>query len=108
MKHDEIARELRHVANTLRHADLPHSAETVERAISAIESQRWVPVTERLPPNSDTETYWCCVVTQLDGRTQRKCEELARVGDRWFPPLAICETVTHWQPLPAAPEDEKG
>jgi len=52
--------ELRHVASTLRHADLEHSAKAVERAIAALTRQQgewiaWKPG-DALPADG---MYWC-------------------------------------------------
>ena len=95
--------------------------DAVDTAINALESQRWIPVTERLPEESG-----CYLVVVADHEDEGK----SIVLNAWFNtnvynlPFGKCdlgwtllyefydltdglrEYITHWMPLPDLPKEE--
>jgi hypothetical protein len=67
-----------------------------ERIAAALERGVWVPVSERLP--DQTEVY----ITAF-GNKGVWLSVFNIDKQRWFPCVAYDPTVTHWMPLPAAP-----
>lgn len=71
--------------------------------IDVLESaQRWVPVSERLPEKKGY--YMTAVIDGFDG--SRSVEKFRYFGDGEFFAWSERYTVTHWMPLPSAPESE--
>jgi glutamine cyclotransferase len=58
---------------------------------------KWIPVSERLPKDHDV------VIVQGGIAYIRKGEWMTLTGER-YPGLPIQWTVTHWMPLPEAPD----
>ena len=80
------------------------AAELIERLTAENtvlrEKQRWIPVTERMPDDDAT------VLTYKNGILEVQKYEKGRNGwicNGWFWSMA---NVTHWMPLPEAPEVE--
>ena len=116
MKVNELIQELRDRAEFLQKVNRDSSthnsfAETMSQAADAIEELRdrnvgkWIPVTERLPDNVDEEVLVCNIeygksglgfvtVAIYDGSDWLECWERK----------TYLTAVTHWMPLPSAPE----
>lgn len=73
-------------------------AQAIEEAIQLLERTRWIPVSERLPVNSNLIMFY----TKYDGMRMGRFN-----GDDWN---TVCNVkfskmaVTHWMPLPKPPE----
>lgn len=67
---------------------------------------KWIPVSERLP--EDSGRYWCYVEEQNDLGKSHYQWNCSWNGDRWWVESEGGGIVTHWMPLPAAPEEVKG
>lgn len=72
------------------------------------EAQRWILVSERLPEEGERVLVW----NGADHPTHVATFTIGgRPGDRWFyddgygDPDCWIDGVTHWMPLPAAPEE---
>ena len=65
--------------------------------------QGWIPVTERLPePKADV----LCCIHYKDGRTGVNQGWYSALNEQWYIGVAgIHAPVTHWMPLPDAPEE---
>ena len=59
--------------------------------------QRWIPVTERLPTEEDADD---------DGFMFAYTTEHKKIIARWTDVCIFSEFITHWVPLPEAPEGE--
>lgn len=66
----------------------------------------WIPVSERLP--EDSGRYWCYVEEQNDLGKSHYQWNCSWNGDRWWVESEGGGIVTHWVPLPAAPQEVKG
>ncbi|UXE39470.1 DUF551 domain-containing protein [Raoultella ornithinolytica] len=66
-------------------------------------SDRWVPVSERLP--EDSGRYWCYVEEQNDLGKSHYQWNCSWNGDRWWVEREGGGIVTHWMPLTAAPRE---
>lgn len=75
--------------------------EALSYAVSHLETDRWIPVSERLP-----EDFLCVLVycPQFDNVycVFRECGDWHRFSHFDM----LMETVTHWRPLPKSPESE--
>lgn len=67
---------------------------------------KWIPVSERMP--EDSGRYWCYVEEQNDLGKSHYQWNCSWNGDRWWVESEGGGIVTHWMPLPAAPEEVKG
>lgn len=67
---------------------------------------KWIPVSERLP--EDSGRYWCYVEEQNDLGKSHYQWNCSWNGDRWWVESEGGGIVTHWMPLPAAPQEVKG
>ena len=99
---------------------IPALCDALEKANAEIarlrEAQRWIPVSERLPTERG---YYLVVVKRIApdelGGNNTRVKIMRWMGEDWRYPVhipewineAITETVTHWQPLPAAPKGDK-
>lgn len=63
---------------------------------------KWIPVSERLP--EDSGRYWCYVEEQNDLGKSHCQWNCSWNGDRWWVETEGGGIVTHWMPLPAAPQ----
>lgn len=70
------------------------------QAANELERTRWVSVTERLPPHLETVIVNGGIAIYDEGDEQWR----TLTGEQW-PGRVIQWHVTHWMPLPAAPED---
>ncbi|HEL4076743.1 TPA: DUF551 domain-containing protein [Klebsiella pneumoniae] len=66
---------------------------------------KWIPVSERLP--EDSGRYWCYVEEQNDLGKSHYQWNCSWNGDRWWVESEGGGIVTHWMPLPAAPQEVK-
>ncbi|HFE6779659.1 DUF551 domain-containing protein [Klebsiella pneumoniae] len=64
---------------------------------------KWIPVSERLP--EDSGRYWCYVEEQNDLGKSHYQWNCSWNGDRWWVESEGGGIVTHWIPLPAAPQE---
>ncbi|MDG5059304.1 DUF551 domain-containing protein [Klebsiella pneumoniae] len=64
---------------------------------------KWIPVSERLP--EDNGRYWCYVEEQNDLGKSHYQWNCSWNGDRWWVESEGGGIVTHWMPLPAAPQE---
>ena len=67
------------------------------------QSQGWIPVSERMP--EDSGRYWCYVEEQNDLGKSHYQWNCSWNGDRWWVESEGGGIVTHWMPLPAAPQE---
>ena len=81
----------------------PNLKEAISIAISALESQRWIPVTERLP-----ETVERALVIRHDYVSGEYFIDLLwyEQGCWWNRMFGGNYAVTHWMPLPPMPKEE--
>lgn len=95
-----------HTAANVLHSDLiALLRELVERR----EGDRWIPVSERMPPDESCMVAWDWERTPGE-ITSVVCE--ATYGEEGFmvdgANVGFCQiAVTHWRPLPAPPAEEK-
>lgn len=67
------------------------------------EAERWIPVTERLP---EAKVDVLAVMHYKDGRTAVNQGWYSALNEQWYIGVAgIHAPVTHWMPLPDAPEE---
>ncbi|EIX9136949.1 DUF551 domain-containing protein [Klebsiella pneumoniae] len=64
---------------------------------------KWIPVSERLP--EDSGRYWCYVEEQNNLGKSHYQWNCSWNGDRWWVECEGGGIVTHWMPLPAAPQE---
>lgn len=77
--------------------------------------QRWVPVSERMPDDDDFVYIWPRPDFGVELHVGQYCE-CSPKGDGWYAQVYEQNygiewypiTVTHWMPLPAAPQEVKG
>ena len=89
---------------------IKHYMETIELAIKALETQTWIPVTERLPENYTKVlvTYRGCVIEAklelvgYDNRRMWNSDSLTYLED------ATNGKVTAWMPLPEPYKESEG
>ena len=66
-------------------------------------SGEWIPVSESLP--EDSGRYWCYVEEQNDLGKSHYQWNCSWNGDRWWVESEGSGIVTHWMPLPEAPQE---
>ena len=128
MKNEEIVKALREHAEWAQanewetpitlSDDLAAAADLIEKLTArcaryaeeiavAQKRQRWIPVTERLPEISNSwgvSDIVLCIISDPSGYTPPNPGLCVYLEDgRWTCPGQIVR-VTHWMPLPAAPE----
>lgn len=64
---------------------------------------KWIPVSERLP--EECGRYWCYVEEQTDLGKSHYQWNCSWNGERWWVEGEDGGIVTHWMPLPAAPQE---
>ncbi|HDX8901432.1 TPA: DUF551 domain-containing protein [Klebsiella michiganensis] len=94
-----------------RRAAMLHGAENAESRCgnSPVIPGRWIPVSERMPENKPG-CYKYLVFETLNNRVNNDYWNVPDKGDEAFTPFwnYYGEHVTHWMPLPAAPQEVKG
>lgn len=68
-------------------------------------SDTWIPVSEQLP--EECGRYWCYVEEQTDLGKSHYQWNCSWNGERWLVEGEDGGIVTHWMPLPAAPQEVK-
>ncbi|HFK1178345.1 TPA: DUF551 domain-containing protein [Escherichia coli] len=64
--------------------------------------QRWIPVSERMPEDRTQVILWDAEIGEvISGHYSHKTHTFYHCGD------AIQNEITHWMPLPAAPQEVK-
>ena len=95
-----------HVNGTVMEAEPDEVQEALDLAIAALERERWIPVSERLPePKTDVIAAWD------DGEVWSVWQDWADDEDEdrleyWNDDQSGIHTVTHWMPLPDPPKEE--
>lgn len=109
----EYAKQQRHIGQSCK-VPPEDMVEIMDRLLNAgkspVISDKWIPVSERLPDES-TGVLVCC---EMDGPGDWRMKWATRVpnhpdvrdGDGWLIPGASW-TPTHWMPLPAPPTEVK-
>lgn len=64
---------------------------------------QWIPCSERMP--EETGRYWCYVEEQNDLGKSHYQWNCSWNGNRWWVESENGGRVTHWMPLPAAPQE---
>ena len=64
---------------------------------------QWIPCSERMP--EETGRYWCYVEEQNDLGKSHYQWNCSWNGNRWWVESENGGRVTHWQPLPSAPQE---
>ncbi|HCA3644203.1 TPA: DUF551 domain-containing protein [Klebsiella pneumoniae] len=90
------------IASTLRAAMLAADPQ-LPGSDPATVPGKWIPVSERLP--EDSGRYWCYVEEQNDLGKSHYQWNCSWNGDRWWVESEGGGIVTHWMPLPAAPQE---
>ncbi|MCY2625582.1 DUF551 domain-containing protein, partial [Klebsiella pneumoniae] len=76
-------------------------------ALNSIQSvdtvaDRWIPVSERIPEDRKQVILWDAEIGEVtSGHYSHKTQTFYHCGD------AIENEITHWMPLPAAPQEVK-
>ncbi|EOY0366600.1 DUF551 domain-containing protein [Klebsiella pneumoniae] len=85
-------------------AAAPHDTPALNSVQSVVTVPgKWIPVSERLP--EDSGRYWCYVEEQNDLGKSHYQWNCSWNGDRWWVESEGGGIVTHWIPLPAAPQE---
>ena len=113
MKVNELIQDLRDRAEFLQKVNRDSSihnsfAETMSQAANAIEElskPKWIPVTERLPEEYDRYYLVCLNNWNTDFCLYTKEKGFGMyITPKWWD---ANDEVTHWMPLPSAPEPPK-
>ena len=107
----EYAKQQRHIG---QYCKVPPEdmVEIMERLLNAGNSpvipDTWIPVSERMPENKPG-SYEYLVFEKLNNRVNHDYWNVPDAGDDTFTPFwnHYGEYVTHWMPLPAAPQEVK-
>ncbi|HBQ0960954.1 TPA: DUF551 domain-containing protein [Klebsiella pneumoniae] len=95
---DGIKRIVRELAAAPHDTPALNSIQSVDTV-----ADRWIPVSERMP--EDSGRYWCYVEEQNDLGKSHYQWNCSWNGDRWWVESEGGGIVTHWMPLPAAPQE---
>lgn len=82
-------------ANQFHYGNHPEINTAVKHAIEALERTRWIPVSERLPTKDDADRL---------GRVLSYNSYMDWVDTFSWHGVEHSDSVTHWMPLPGAPE----
>lgn len=95
------------IASTLRAAiaSAPQDTPALNPAQSVATAPGWIPVSERLPEEGGR--YWCYVEEQNSLGKSHYQWNCSWNGEIWGGAM-MYGRVTHWMPLPAAPQEVKG
>ena len=87
------------VRATARNDCIAHTVNWRKEALRLREAQRWIPVTERLPPVPNRRVCICDLNAGLTFGSPDACGQ-------WWDSVTQerLHAVTHWMPLPAPPE----
>ncbi|WP_049266881.1 DUF551 domain-containing protein [Raoultella planticola] len=85
-------------------AAAPHDTPALDSVQSVVTvSDTWVPVSERMPEDRTQVILWDAEIGEVtSGHYSHKTHTFYHCGD------AIQNEITHWMPLPAAPQEVKG
>lgn len=90
------------VLKLIRYHGTERLIKALDVAISALESQRWIPVTERLP-----EMFEDVLVCLKGGKVNRTWyDDSGHFRSATSKKVAYYKNVTHWMPLPQPPKEE--
>lgn len=110
MTNEEIIRGLNHIRGAIRNGIPPtkpgKAIEAVDLAISALERDRWIPVTEKLPePKTEVMAAFDdgAVCSLWQNWQNDTLDPFTYTVDDFFGPT---HDVTHWRPLPEPPKEE--
>ncbi|HCQ8432990.1 DUF551 domain-containing protein [Klebsiella oxytoca] len=81
------------------------AAAMLQAGNSPVIPDTWIPVSEKLPEESGR--YWCYVEEQTDLGKSHYQWNCSWNGERWWVEGEDGGIVTHWMPLPAAPQEVK-
>ena len=92
-----------------RRAAMLAAAQQLPGSEPATAPGKWIPVSERMPENKPG-SYEYLVFEKLNNRVNHDYWNCPDAGDDTFTPFwnHYGEYVTHWMPLPAAPQEVKG
>ncbi len=85
-------------------AAAPHDTPALN-SVQSVDSvaDRWIPVSERMPEDRTQVILWDAEIGEVtSGHYSHKTHTFYHCGD------AIENEITHWMPLPAAPQEVKG
>lgn len=75
----------------------------VQPSSGSLQLPQWIPCSERMP--EETGRYWCYVEEQNDLGKSHYQWNCSWNGNRWWVESENGGRVTHWQPLPSAPQE---
>ena len=84
-------------------------ARYAEEIAVAQERTRWIPVEEKLPDHHEHDYVLVCATEKTEKIDYRNAVTMAFLDGKHFIDVeadCILEGVTHWMPLPEAPEEE--
>ncbi|HCB2766028.1 TPA: DUF551 domain-containing protein [Klebsiella pneumoniae] len=76
-----------------------------QNSVAPAQSQKWIPVSERIPDNTEPVL---CIEKRADFGTYGQPFVCWHDGGGWVGKTNYRPIVTHWMPLPAAPQEVKG
>lgn len=92
--------DVQEIWNACRAAMLQGKSEPVSQPYTL---PQWIPCSERMP--EETGRYWCYVEEQNDLGKSHYQWNCSWNGNRWWVESENGGRVTHWQPLPSAPQE---
>ncbi|MDV0546681.1 DUF551 domain-containing protein [Klebsiella quasipneumoniae] len=96
---DGIKRIVRELAAALHDTPALNSVQSVDSV-----ADRWIPVSERIPDNTEPVL---CIEKRADFGTYGQPFVCWHDGGGWVGKTNYRPIVTHWMPLPAAPQEQK-
>ncbi|SWV24346.1 DUF551 domain-containing protein [Klebsiella pneumoniae] len=76
-----------------------------QNSVTPVQNQGWIPVSERMPDNTEPVL---CIEKRADFGTYGQPFVCWHDGGGWVGKTNYRPIVTHWMPLPAAPQEVKG